>query len=122
MNLDDVSDLTAAHMNKKWSERGSSNKMKAQLVSKEGPWDHPNYEAARAAIKSLYGVEPDFATNGGSFSITRTLQEITRKKVINLPMAISENGSSSAKKIDGKSFIWGTAVLCTYMHHLSLTK
>ena len=96
--------------------------MKAQLVSKEGPWDHPNYEAARAAIKSFYGVEPDFATNGGSFPITRTLQEITRKKVIKLPMAISEYGSISAKKIDDKSFIWGTAVLCTYMHHLSLTK
>ena len=57
MTPEEVGELVVAHLNKKWAERGSPNKMKAQLVSKGRPWlsniHHPNYEAGRAAIKEV---------------------------------------------------------------------
>ena len=125
MKPDDVGELVVAYLKKKWAERGSPNKMKAQLVSKGRPWlsdiHHPNYEAGREAIKEVYGVEPDFTREGGSIPITLSLQETTQKNVILLPMGASDDGAHSQnEKIDIRNYIEGTKVLCSYMNHLSL--
>jgi len=105
MQPEKVGELVIAHLNKKWAERGSPNKMKAQLVSKGRPWlsniHDPNYQAGRAAIKEIYDIEPDFTREGGSIPITLSLQEVTQKSVILLPMGASDDGAHSQnEKID----------------------
>jgi len=105
MQPEKVGELVIAHLNKMWAERGSPNKMKAQLVSKGRPWlsniHDPNYQAGRAAIKEIYDIEPDFTREGGSIPITLSLQEVTQKSVILLPMGASDDGAHSQnEKID----------------------
>jgi nonspecific dipeptidase len=122
---DEVKNLVLAHLKKKWEERDSPNKMKASLFSGGRCWisdtTHPNYLAARAAIKQVYGIEPDLTREGGSIPITLTLQEVTQKNVVLLPIGASDDGAHSQnEKIDTRNYIEGTKVLCAYMHELSL--
>ena len=45
------------------------------------PWvadtSDPNFQAGRAAIKEVFGVDPDFTREGGSIPVTLTFQEAT---------------------------------------------
>ena len=114
MKLEDVEELIVGHLNKKWAERGSSNNMKTGF-EKQGPWDHPNFQAARFAINDVCQVEPDFSREE-TLPFSQTLEEITQKIAVHLPAAFSEDGSSSGEK----SFYEATKLICSYMNHLSL--
>ena len=108
-------------------------------------WDsdhrHPNYEAARSATKMVYGVEPDLtregigpcvqvpayppvylffsSASGGSIPITITLQQMTGKNVLLLPMGSSDDGAHSQnEKIDVRNYIEGTKLMGAYLHLL----
>jgi nonspecific dipeptidase len=98
--------------------------MKASLYSGGRCWmadiKHPNYVAGCNAVKTVYGVEPDMTREGGSIPITLTLEELTGKSVILLPMGASDDGAHSQnEKIDVRNFIEGTKVLAAYMHELA---
>lgn len=64
----EVERLVLAHLNAKWSERGSSNTFKAYLAHGGEPWsedpNHEHYEAAKIATKHVYKVEPDMTREG----------------------------------------------------------
>ena len=100
---------------------------------------HPNYEAARLATKIVYGVEPDLTRegtifhtfahghnsfrwitfSGGSIPITLTLQQMTGKNVLLLPMGSSDDGAHSQnEKIDVRNYIEGTKLLAAYLFQL----
>jgi nonspecific dipeptidase len=121
---EEVEKVVLQHINQKWAERGSPNKMKASLYSGGRCWmsdiKHPNYVAGCNAVKTVYGVEPDMTREGGSIPITLTLEELTGKSVILLPMGASDDGAHSQnEKIDLRNYIEGTKVLAAYMHELA---
>lgn len=78
------------YLNQKWAEWGSPNKMKCYMAHGGRPWtedpNHPHYQAAAKATRHVYKVEPDFTREGGSIPVTLTLQEVTGKNTILLPM------------------------------------
>ena len=77
-------------MTQKWEEWGSPNKMKCYMAHGGKPWtedpNHSHYQAAAKATRHVYKITPDFTREGGSIPVTLTLQEVTGKNTILLPM------------------------------------
>ncbi|XP_046677612.1 cytosolic non-specific dipeptidase isoform X1 [Homalodisca vitripennis] len=108
------------YLNKKWEERKSANNFKVTHMHGGNPWmsdpNHPHYEAAKKAIKHAYNVEPDLTREGGSIPITLTLQDITGKSVLLLPMGACDDGAHSQnEKIDIRNYIEGTKMMAAYL-------
>lgn len=83
-----------------------------QLLSAGKAWledpHHPHYEAAKKAIKYVFGVEPDMIREGGSIPVTLTLQEATKKNVILIPVGACDDGAHSQnEKLDIYNYIEG---------------
>ena len=58
---------------------------------------------------------------GGSIPVTLTLQEVTKKSVILLPIGSADDGAHSQnEKINRKNYIYGSKVFAAYIHFLSL--
>jgi len=57
---------------------------------------------------------------GGSIPVTLSLQEITGKNVVLLPMGSCDDGAHSQnEKIDERNFIEGTKMFAAYLHELA---
>ena len=57
--------------------------------------------------------------SGGSIPITLTLQQMTGKNVLLLPMGSSDDGAHSQnEKIDVRNYIEGTKLLAAYLYQL----
>ena len=81
---------------------------------------HPNYNAAAAAIKKVYGLEPDFTREGGSIPITTALEEATGMNVLLLPVgACDDMAHSQNEKFNIVNYMQGIKVLGLYLHELS---
>lgn len=112
------------YVQKVFCEYGSPNKMKVYMLHGSKPWladcNHPHYTAGRAAMKRVFGVEPDMTREGGSIPVTLTFQEATGKTVMLLPIGASDDGAHSQnEKINRSNYIQGTKVLGAYFHELS---
>ena len=63
-----VEALVKSYLERQWRSRRSPNKCTVSLVKKGECWlsdvRHPNYEAARAACKTVFGVEPQYTRLG----------------------------------------------------------
>jgi len=115
------------YLNQKWAEWGSPNKMKVYMAHGGRPWtedpNHPHYQAAARATKHVYHVEPDFTREGGSIPVTLTLQEVTGKNTILLPMGCGDDGAHSQnEKLDVRNYIEGTKLLGSYLYEVSQLK
>ena len=59
------------YLDKKWTERGSSNKYSLLMDPGGECWAsdhrHPNFEAAKLATKMVYGLEPDLTREGSDY-------------------------------------------------------
>ena len=66
--------LGSANSVRVWSEHGAK-------AFGGDPLD-ANYQAARRANKTVYGVDPDFSRSGGSIPVTLTMQETGRSVVL----------------------------------------
>ena len=68
------------------AESGSKNEISLSMGHGGKPWvadvNDPNFQAGRAAIKQVFGVEPDFTREGGSIPVTLTFQEATGSTVL----------------------------------------
>lgn len=122
-----IEKLVVDYLNKVYQERKSPNKMRVFLEHGGKPWmsdpNHPNYMAGRAAVKTVFGVEPDMIREGGSIPVTLTLQEATGKNVMLLSIGASDDGAHSQnEKIDIYNYIMGTKVLAAYMYEASKLK
>jgi len=111
------------YLNKKWAERKSANNFKVVPVSGGKPWlsdpTHPHFEAARKAVKHAYNMEPDLTREGGSIPVTLTLQDVTGKSTLLLPMGSCDDGAHSQnEKIDIRNYIEGTKVMAAYLFEL----
>lgn len=63
-----VEEKVVAYLKKKWTERGSCNRMSISMGHGGRCWvsdpDHPNYLAGRKAVQMVYKVEPDLTREG----------------------------------------------------------
>ncbi|KAK6628534.1 Metallopeptidase M20 [Polyplax serrata] len=119
-----VEKLVVDYLEKKWKERGSSNKMKAYMFHGGRAWlsdpNHGNYKAAEKAVEYIYNVKPDLTREGGSIPVTLTFEEATGKNVLLLPMGAGDDGAHSQnEKIDLKNYIEGTKLLGAYLYEIS---
>lgn len=112
------------YLNQKWKEWGSPNTMKCYMAHGGKPWtedpNHPHYQAAAKATHHVYKVQPDMTREGGSIPVTLTLQEVTGKNTILLPMGCGDDGAHSQnEKIDIRNYIEGTKLLGAYLYEVS---
>ncbi|CAH3191792.1 unnamed protein product, partial [Porites evermanni] len=83
------------------------------------PWvsdyNHANYQAARRALKTVFGTDPDMTREGGSIPVTLTLQEATEKNVVLLPLGACDDGAHSQnEKMDRKNYIEGVSIFVVF--------
>ncbi|KAM7439113.1 Metallopeptidase M20 [Porites harrisoni] len=105
-------------------KRGSPNTLNVTMGHGGRPWvsdyNHANYQAARRALKTVFGTDPDMTREGGSIPVTLTLQEATEKNVVLLPLGACDDGAHSQnEKMDRKNYIEGTKVLAAYMEEVA---
>lgn len=117
--------LVVDHLEKKFKERNSPNKMKVSMDHGAKSWvsdfNHPHYQAAKNAVSKVFNVVPDFTREGGSIPVTLTFQELTGKNVLLLPIGQSDDGAHSQnEKISKVNYIQGIKLLGTYFHEVSM--
>ncbi|XP_071957141.1 cytosolic non-specific dipeptidase-like [Antedon mediterranea] len=115
------------YLNKKHKERGSPNTMTPSMGHGGKCWvsdfNHPHYQAAARASKTVYGIEPDMTREGGSIPVTLTLQEATGKNVLLLPIGACDDGAHSQnEKLDRYNYIQGIKLMGAYLHEVSQLK
>ncbi len=70
-------------------------------------------------FQMVWGVDPDLTREGCSIPITLTLEEVTGKNVILLPIGACDDGAHSQnEKINLKNYIQGTKLLGAYIYEL----
>lgn len=117
--------LVVDHLEKKFKERNSPNKLKVSMDHGAKSWvadfNHPHYQAAKNAVSRVFNVVPDFTREGGSIPVTLTFQELTGKNVLLLPIGQSDDGAHSQnEKISKVNYIQGIKLLGTYFHEVSM--
>nr|XP_040044375.1 cytosolic non-specific dipeptidase-like [Gasterosteus aculeatus aculeatus] len=113
------------HLEKKFAELGSPNKLRVHGGNGAKAWvsdfNHPHYMAGRKAMKTVFGVEPDLTREGGSIPVTLTFQEATGRNVMLLPVGSSDDGAHSQnEKLNRTNYIQGIKMLSAYFHEVSL--
>lgn len=67
----------------------------------------------------VYGTEPDMTREGCSIPITLSLEEVTGKNVMLLPIGACDDGAHSQnEKINTANYLRGTMLLIAYIHEL----
>uniref|UniRef100_A0A8C6PLS2 Carnosine dipeptidase 2 n=1 Tax=Nothobranchius furzeri TaxID=105023 RepID=A0A8C6PLS2_NOTFU len=122
-----VEQQVVEHVQKKFAELGTPNKLKVYMGHGAKAWvsdfNHPHYMAGRKAMKTVFGVEPDLTREGGSIPVTLTFQEATGRNVMLLPVGSSDDGAHSQnEKLNRVNYIQGTKMLGAYFHEVSLLK
>ncbi|KAN0084531.1 hypothetical protein V8E55_008035 [Tylopilus felleus] len=123
---DVVATLVQNYLHEQFRASKSLNKIDVQYGFGALPWigdkDHWNFQAAFAATKSVYGIEPFYTLEGGSVPLVFTLQnEIPGKpNVLLLPMGRSDDGAHSlSEKVDIFNYINGTKVYGAYLYEVA---
>ncbi|XP_050421082.1 cytosolic non-specific dipeptidase isoform X2 [Adelges cooleyi] len=123
-----IADIVKAYINKIWQDRQSPNNLKIIMEGEGGnPWMtdpfNAHYLAAHKATETVYNIEPDYTRGGGSIPVTLTLQELTGKNVLLLPMGAGDDGAHSQnEKLDLRNYIEGTKLMAAYFYEVSKTK
>uniref|UniRef100_A0A0K0EFW0 M20_dimer domain-containing protein n=1 Tax=Strongyloides stercoralis TaxID=6248 RepID=A0A0K0EFW0_STRER len=123
MEPKEVDKLVVTYLNKIWSKRGSPNNFKVIPLQGGRSWlgdtKDSNFIAGKNALVKVFGVEPDYTREGGSIPVTLTIEELTKKSVMLLPIGASDDmAHSQNEKINVSNYIEGTKVLATYILEL----
>lgn len=121
---EEIEKLVRDYLEKEFVKLDSGNSLKVNLHHGAKAWlsstDHPNYQAAAKAIKSVYGVEPDFTREGGSIPIVLTFQEASGKNVLLLPLGCCDDGAHSQnEKFNRYNYIQGIKLLAHYFEEIA---
>ncbi|XP_074919500.1 beta-Ala-His dipeptidase [Chelonoidis abingdonii] len=85
-----------------FSKRNSPNKLKVSVPISAMPWvadiNDPLYTAARMAIKTVFGQNPEMIRDGATIPIAQMFQNITRKSVMMLPIGAADDAEHSQKE------------------------
>ncbi|XP_010202681.2 beta-Ala-His dipeptidase [Colius striatus] len=124
MDLSVVKKQVVEHLEGVFSKRNSPNKLKVSMPLGARPWladvNDPLYKAARRAIKTVFGEDPDFIRDGSTVPVARMFQTITQKSVIMLPIGAADDGEHSQnEKISRRNYIEGTKVFAAFFLEIS---
>uniref|UniRef100_A0A8C6QRX3 Carnosine dipeptidase 1 n=1 Tax=Nannospalax galili TaxID=1026970 RepID=A0A8C6QRX3_NANGA len=125
MNLSVVEkQVTSQHLEAVFSKRNSFNKMTVSMVLGLHPWvaniNDTQYLAAKRAIRTVFGVEPDMIQDGSTIPIAKIFQDITQKSVMMLPLGAVDDGEHSQnEKINRWNYIEGSKLFATFFLELS---
>jgi acetylornithine deacetylase/succinyl-diaminopimelate desuccinylase-like protein len=102
---------------------GSTNVFSVQMLHGAKPWlssiHHPNYQAAAAAIETVFGRTPDYTREGGSIPIASAFEDCTGMNVLLLPIgACDDMAHSQNEKYNITNMMNGIKVLGQYLHEL----
>ncbi|PYI08793.1 Zn-dependent exopeptidase [Aspergillus sclerotiicarbonarius CBS 121057] len=118
MTTDNIERAVQNHIEEQFKQLNSMNTMELACVHRSS-WffediDHWNYQAAKVATRTVWGVEPDITCEGGSIPIALDLKEILNRNVLLLPMGKPSDGAHS---INGN--LNGIKVFGTYLFEVS---
>ncbi|XP_021243970.1 beta-Ala-His dipeptidase isoform X2 [Numida meleagris] len=124
MDLSVVKQQVVDHLENVFAKRNSPNKLKVSMPLGAMPWiadvNDPLYKAARRAIKTVFGEDPDFIRDGSTIPIARIFQTITQKRVIMFPIGAADDGEHSQnEKISRHNYIEGTKVFAAFFLEIS---
>ncbi|XP_066534263.1 cytosolic non-specific dipeptidase [Hoplias malabaricus] len=110
-----------------FAKRKSPNKLKVKMVIGAKPWladtKRALYEAGKAAVKRVFNVDPDLIREGGTIPVARTLEDVTHKEIIMLPIGGFDDGlHSQNEKMSRFNYIEGTKLFISYLHEVSQIK
>ncbi|XP_008184491.1 cytosolic non-specific dipeptidase [Acyrthosiphon pisum] len=120
-----IAEIVKSYIQSVWEKRQSPNKLQIVTEGDGGnPWRtdpfNPHYIAAHRATQCVYNIEPDYTRGGGSIPVTLTLQEVTGKNVLLLPMGSGDDGAHSQnEKIELRNYIEGTKLMAAYFYEVS---
>ncbi|XP_069587068.1 beta-Ala-His dipeptidase-like isoform X4 [Ranitomeya imitator] len=102
----------------------SPNKLTVSLEIGAMPWvanvNDPQYEAAKISIRKVFGVTPDMIRDGSTIPLARTFQDLTKKRVMMLPIGGADDGEHSQnEKISRSNYIQGTKIFASFFLELS---
>uniref|UniRef100_A0A3Q1M5W4 Carnosine dipeptidase 1 n=1 Tax=Bos taurus TaxID=9913 RepID=A0A3Q1M5W4_BOVIN len=119
MDMSVVETQVKQHLEYIFSKRNSSNQMTVSMALGLHPWianisDH-QYLAAKRAIKTVFGTEPDMIRDGSTIPIAKILQDTTQKSVIMLPLGAVDDGEHSQnEKINRWNYIEGSKLFAAF--------
>ncbi|KFP88521.1 Beta-Ala-His dipeptidase, partial [Apaloderma vittatum] len=124
MDLSVVKQQVVEYLEGVFSKRNSPNKLKVSMPLGVKPWladvNDPLYKAARRAIRTVFGKDPDFIRDGSTVPVARMFQTITQKSVIMLPIGAADDGEHSQnEKISRYNYIEGTKVFAAFFLEIS---
>ncbi|KFO65921.1 Beta-Ala-His dipeptidase, partial [Corvus brachyrhynchos] len=124
MDLSVVKKQVVEHLEGVFSKRNSPNKLKVSMPLGAKPWladvNDLLYKAARRAIKTVFGEDPDFIRDGSTVPIARMFQTITQKSVMMLPIGAADDGEHSQnEKISRHNYIEGTKLFAAFFLEIS---
>uniref|UniRef100_A0A8C0J7P1 Peptidase M20 dimerisation domain-containing protein n=1 Tax=Chelonoidis abingdonii TaxID=106734 RepID=A0A8C0J7P1_CHEAB len=107
-----------------FSKRNSPNKLKVSVPISAMPWvadiNDPLYTAARMAIKTVFGQNPEMIRDGATIPIAQMFQNITRKSVMMLPIGAADDAEHSQKeKISRHNYIQGTKLFAALFFEIA---
>jgi Cys-Gly metallodipeptidase DUG1 len=108
MDPEEVDRLVVKYVQEEFAKLKSPNTIDITLLH-AGKWwvaspKHWNYSAAAAAVKHVWGVEPDLTREGGSIPVTLTFEQELGKNVLLLPMGSSTDAAHSInEKLDKRN-------------------
>ncbi|XP_040288430.1 beta-Ala-His dipeptidase-like isoform X1 [Bufo bufo] len=124
MQIPVVEKLVKKHLEDVFAKLKSPNKLNVSLEIGALPWvanvDDPQYEAAKIAIRKVFGITPDMIRDGSTIPLARTFQDLTKKKIMMLPIGGADDGEHSQnEKISRSNYIQGTKVFASFFLELS---
>nr|XP_033693733.1 beta-Ala-His dipeptidase isoform X4 [Tursiops truncatus] len=107
------------HLDYIFSKRNSSNQMTVSMTLGLHPWvaniRDNQYLAAKRAIKTVFGTEPDMIRDGSTIPIARIFQDTIQKSVMMLPLGAVDDGEHSQKeKINRWNYIEGSKLFAAF--------
>ncbi|XP_009884168.1 PREDICTED: beta-Ala-His dipeptidase [Charadrius vociferus] len=124
MDLSVVKKQVVEHLEGVFSKRNSPNKLKVSMPLCAKPWladvNGPLYKAARRAIKTVFGEDPDLIRDGSTIPVARMFQAITQKSVMMFPIGAADDGEhSQSEKISRHNYIEGTKAFAAFFLEIS---
>ncbi|XP_069885050.1 beta-Ala-His dipeptidase [Dipodomys merriami] len=119
MNVSVLEKQVKQHLETVFSKRNSSNQMAVSLVMGLQPWvaktNDSQYLAAKRAIRTVFGVEPDMIQDGSTIPIAGTFQDIIDKSVMMLPLGAVDDGEHAQnEKINRWNYIEGSKLFAAF--------
>uniref|UniRef100_A0A8D1J7E1 Peptidase M20 dimerisation domain-containing protein n=1 Tax=Sus scrofa TaxID=9823 RepID=A0A8D1J7E1_PIG len=119
MNMSVVEKQVKRHLESTFSKRNSSNQMTISMTLGLHPWianiRDNQYLAAKRAIKTVFGTEPDMIRDGSTPPIAQIFQATIQKSVMMLPLGAVDDGEHSQnEKINRWNYIEGSKVFAAF--------